>query len=58
LFAVKNSKALGIRDNDVKPYAINACPVHGVFYVKLQKIYGTLFLQIANYVHANNSYFP
>ena len=26
-------------------HAVNACPVHGVFYVKLRKIYGTLFLQ-------------
>ena len=27
-------------------------------YVKLQKIFGALFLQCLFYLHANNSYFP
>jgi len=34
-------------------HAVNACSVHGVFYVQLRKICGTLF-----YVDTNNSYFP
>jgi len=29
-------------------HAVNACPVHGVLYVKLRKIYRTLLLQCTN----------
>ena len=32
-------------------HAVNACPVHSAFYVKLWKIYVTLFLQCANFTY-------
>jgi len=32
-------------------HAVNACPVRGVFYVKLRKINETLFLQCTNFMY-------